>query len=788
MTVQNQNVKNVYRGNGSTTVFPFTFAINESHPEYIHVYITNDGGKAAETTDFTCDMETRTITYPKVSSSAPKLSATQRLTIYRLLPYEQNLNLVNQGPFFSEDVETQLDDLEMQIQQLNEEKGRSLRIGLEATDFDTEIPLVPGKTFRVNDAGNGFEVTEDPKAAREAAEAAQEAAEEAQGKAESAQEAAEQAQEDAESAKDSAIEAKDIAENIASQVDIMARALVYDNVADMVADTTLEVGQTTTTKGYHSVNDGGSSVYSVRAKTQSDVDDGGSVIFLASGNVAELIIPESVNVKQLGAAADGVTNDVNAFTVAVALGKDIVVPSGSYNLSAPVFYDGKVDNNGTYTEYGFMHLTDKVLLKNIRNLQEEYTITYDSSYVQQGSTYNTKTGKIILAIIKSDNSAQKLLVVDPSTYTIDDTYDYTTLGHCNSLTYCPANNRIYVGTLLNNIVSVLDADTMTVVDTIDMGYNPVVFGYDLKNKIFVGVRGYNNGSVQANFYDADLTYIKTETYEAPYNYMISNGGIAYDGQLIILSHSGYALCDYFGNVLNYVKINRNIDGALAILETEDCYIIDGVCYTAYIGAYGGATMVYKHNLMGEVGNLDARATYYRYNDTDLDTLVQAGRYYVNTTNVGTNNFPPASKAGFMEIFVINGTEDDPTVCKQVFYQIGSYDYRIYCRGKGSGGSWGTWKNITPYAKIKNSRVTASVVAQGTTGTHTVTFTEPFVDNVPAIFCQLVNSGTDTQLSDVGFGVYGASKTGFSVNIWNNMNTGITPIFYWVAVDIGDETV
>lgn len=160
MTVQNQNVKNVYRGNGSTTVFPFTFAINESHPEYIHVYITNDGGKAAETTDFTCDMDAQTVTYPKPTSSAPKLSTTQRLTIYRLLPYEQNLNLVNQGPFFSENVEAQFDDLEMQIQQLSENLVRCFQIGVEAEDFDMTMELEPGKVICVNSVGNGFEARE----------------------------------------------------------------------------------------------------------------------------------------------------------------------------------------------------------------------------------------------------------------------------------------------------------------------------------------------------------------------------------------------------------------------------------------------------------------------------------------------------------------------------------------------------------------------------------------------------------------------------------------------------
>lgn len=154
MTVQNQNVKNVYRGNGNATVFPFTFAINKEHPEYIHVYITDDGGKAVETTDFTCDMEDMTVTYPKPTSSAPKLSATQRLTIYRVLPYTQNLNLVNQGPFFSEDVEKELDDLEMQIQQVIEYVDRILEDELELNGVMVDSGIVQRILAYLKDAAN----------------------------------------------------------------------------------------------------------------------------------------------------------------------------------------------------------------------------------------------------------------------------------------------------------------------------------------------------------------------------------------------------------------------------------------------------------------------------------------------------------------------------------------------------------------------------------------------------------------------------------------------------------
>ena len=316
MTVQNQNVKNVYRGNGSTTVFPFTFAINEDHPEYLHVYITDDGGKAVETTDFTYDMEARTVTYPKPSSTAAKLSATQRLTIYRVLPYTQGLNLVNQGPFFSEDVEKSLDDLEMQIQQLNEEKGRSLRVGLDVEDFDTTIPLQPGKTFRVNDEGTGFELTEDPAVAHAAAEAAKDAAEEAQEKAETAQGKAEDARDDAEAAY-----------NL-----IKENAAWFDNVAAMRAAIGLAVGMTAGTKGYYAINDGGGAVYNIRVATSTDTSDidGGLIILLNKGLVAELITDTTYNIRQFGCKGDGVTDDTVAFKKAIRTSKKTYVPQGTY--------------------------------------------------------------------------------------------------------------------------------------------------------------------------------------------------------------------------------------------------------------------------------------------------------------------------------------------------------------------------------------------------------------------------------------------------------------------------
>ena len=159
MTVQNSNVKNIYIGNGSTTSFPFTFPCSKA--EYIKVFVRKNN-LIAQTDDFTVDLDNATVTYPK---SGTPLAAGETLVILRELPLEQPLNLVNQGPYFAEDIETTLDEEVMMIQQLREQLGRSLTVPVDIdgeTYFNTSIPIEAGKSFRVKDDGTGFEVTTDP--------------------------------------------------------------------------------------------------------------------------------------------------------------------------------------------------------------------------------------------------------------------------------------------------------------------------------------------------------------------------------------------------------------------------------------------------------------------------------------------------------------------------------------------------------------------------------------------------------------------------------------------------
>lgn len=111
-----------YQGNGATTLFPFPFIV-PSASELV-VTITNNNVNPAATTMLSSSQYTVTgigletggnITYP-VSGSP--LLAGWSIIIQRIVPYQQNTSLSNQGAFYPQVVEACLDNLTMQTQQL----------------------------------------------------------------------------------------------------------------------------------------------------------------------------------------------------------------------------------------------------------------------------------------------------------------------------------------------------------------------------------------------------------------------------------------------------------------------------------------------------------------------------------------------------------------------------------------------------------------------------------------------------------------------------------------------
>ena len=161
MTVQKDVTKNIYVGNGSTRTFPFTFECPAEHPEYIKVYLMQDDGTALATSDYQMDMDAKQITYP---SSGTALPEGKKLVIMRELPLQQMMNLVNNGPYFAEDVETAFDENVMAMQQIAEKLNRSIimSVDIDGDAFVNEVPFEAGKSFRIADDGKSIVLTEDP--------------------------------------------------------------------------------------------------------------------------------------------------------------------------------------------------------------------------------------------------------------------------------------------------------------------------------------------------------------------------------------------------------------------------------------------------------------------------------------------------------------------------------------------------------------------------------------------------------------------------------------------------
>lgn len=141
MTVETQANLVIYLGDGVATVFPFTFPVyDESH---VAVYFRDTITKQlllVSDADYGVngvgDESGGDVTFLVAPGN------TNNIIIARLLPLTQDLDVQNQGGFYPENFEKELDLLEMQVQQLLEILGRSVS-GPLADAGTTGSPMEP---------------------------------------------------------------------------------------------------------------------------------------------------------------------------------------------------------------------------------------------------------------------------------------------------------------------------------------------------------------------------------------------------------------------------------------------------------------------------------------------------------------------------------------------------------------------------------------------------------------------------------------------------------------------
>jgi len=170
MTISSTTVRKSYAGDGSTVAFdtsPMVFFLSTDLVVKAIVTATGAETTLTETTDYTVTGgagTTGTVTMvavgdPPVQYGPPAVGVT--LLIQRVVPLTQAVDLVNNSANDAETMEDTLDKLTMITQQLDEEKGRSLRIPPSETGTAalTVLPFDRANKFLSFDASKNVTVS-----------------------------------------------------------------------------------------------------------------------------------------------------------------------------------------------------------------------------------------------------------------------------------------------------------------------------------------------------------------------------------------------------------------------------------------------------------------------------------------------------------------------------------------------------------------------------------------------------------------------------------------------------
>ena len=149
----------------------------------------------------------------------------------------------------------------------------------------------------------------------------------------------------------------------------------FNTVADMKLAENFVNGSYAQTFGFHSLNDGGGALYKIRTVTNDDVIDEATIIALADDTlVAELIINEPLNVKQVGAKGDGVTDDTARLQIALNNAHYIYIPDGTYMVDAVATSKFDTTAGLVVRSNSDITISENAILKVIPNSVEWYSV------------------------------------------------------------------------------------------------------------------------------------------------------------------------------------------------------------------------------------------------------------------------------------------------------------------------------------------------------------------------------------------------------------------------------
>lgn len=451
---------------------------------------------------------------------------------------------------------------------------------------------------------------------------------------------------------------------------------VYNSVADMKADLELMEGSTVVTKGYHAINDGGHGFYNIREKEVSDVHDGGSIIFLDNGRVAELIVYDTINVKQFGAKGDGVTDDTNAFRNALLVDK-LYIPAGDYVISDYLIGTNEVKDEGTYVNLKPIFKTKNVL-KNIEQFacQHDFVPTGYENMYGECMTYDTKRQKIILSFYWYTAPTKNVfLVLNKDTYAVEQTIDAPFPYAFNVLSYNEQDDTIYANG--GNTAYIFDAGDLTSYTTFTIPENGNHAVHD--NITGVDVVAVSNWGTDKSF----TLYIYSNNFGTLLRTVQTKAGLMKDYAFQdVAAYNGKVYLMTWENLfeIDMVTGDANDIGIGTIHEFEGIDFIDGELFVFLHQAYTKEIeSIYKYIEDGSTQFYDRLPgnNIHKSLDVSLNNLLAMGDYMVETPDNTNKNYPTGEIKGYVRNIVSGDVYNDVFTVDQEFISLVDpyYTYR-----------------------------------------------------------------------------------------------------------------
>lgn len=404
----------------------------------------------------------------------------------------------------------------------------------------------------------------------------------------------------------------------------------------------------------------------------------------------------------------------------------------------------------------------------------------------QGAAYNSTRNTYLIAILEDNGLVVHLVEISMSdglTVVTRKSFGDHILGHANDITYNPNTNLYYICTLaegnLNNEAVSVDADTLDIVDTIQLYPNTTVqqegsmcIAYDEENDRYFSMSQY-----AIYVYDKDFNMIKTIDYPLLTSYIASYFGYSQGVVNAICAYKGYVCLGIFG----WVSTNEtgiilalvdpeseetfttwNIDSNSVYEELEglfvkgdDIYMTSGQSfyYLSRVIVQGNPTFNKEDTTWGG-GKIIAA-------DEDLDTVYAPGKYYVNAA---TANNPLRNQCAMtVEYF--------GTWCVQKVSEYGG-DREYVMERHHNGTQWSAWNYVArAYENNVATRILPNdmiVIGFITNSSKEIQFTVPVPFKMAGAFAtSLVASGTIT-CRDAGKYISDGVSSGMSI-LMSNVN-------------------